>query len=273
MSTLLLGDVLESLSPADLDLAPSIAPGGTGAGLQSRVGGAPSNQAILDATKAFYGAHQPVVDTSATNAGSVAQHQPGYVGSMNGYSWKNQQLGAAEQATTGAALFGTTDRGLFDPDLSRTADESASRPATLAAATGGIFDDTLDQVKADQLFSTIGLGINADVQFFVGGAGGLGCMWDIAKREGPKGYGFATAQVGLRINASLNVQVLVTNQLPSATNFDIYGLTVSVAYGISLAFSVFYVGTELTLLGYGIGAGIGLGGGATVFGGHVWNFG
>ena len=72
---------------------------------------------------------------------------------------------------------------------------------------------------------------------------------------------------------SINVQCLILNQLPSATNFDIFGLKVSVDVGVSLAFSVFYMGTQLTLLGYGIGAGIGVGGGATVFGGHIWSFG
>jgi hypothetical protein len=56
-------------------------------------------------------------------------------------------------------------------------------------------------------------------------------------------------------------------------NKDIYGLKVSISPGISLSFQVFYTQPGLTLLGYAIGAGVGAGGGATVFGGHIWNFG
>jgi hypothetical protein len=249
-----IGDILEDLRPQDLILSPALAhPGVDGT---VRLANAPSNQAILDATRQFYGAHQPVVDTTATNTGSVAQNQPQYVSTMNGYSWNNQQLSSDEQTTTDNAVFG-----------------SSTAMAAAGDGGGGLFGPTLDGVKADQLFSTIGVGINADVQFFVGGAGGLGCMWDIAKREGPKGYGFATGEIGVRVTASLNVQCLILNQLPSATNFDIYGLKVSIDLGVSVSFQVFWVGTQLTLLGYGIGAGVGLGGGATIFGGHIWNFG
>lgn len=252
-TTRTLGDVLEDLRPDDLVLSPALAhPGSDGKVL---LAGTPSNQAILDASKKFYSAHQRVVDTSAINTRDVAQNQKQYVSTMNGYDWKSQQLTASQRATTGTALFGGGAAG------------------AVAAAGGGIFDPALDEVKADQLFSTIGLGVTLDLQVFVGGAGGLGCMWDIAKREDPRGYGFATGELGLRVTAELNVQCLITNQLPSATSFDIFGLKVSVSYGLSLSFQVFWMGSELTLLGYGIGAGVGLGGGATVFGGHIWNFG
>lgn len=246
-----IGDTLEALTAEDLIVSPGLAHIAVkGDGRMTLAASAPSNQAILDATKQFYGAHQTVVDATAQNTKSVVQTQPGYVNSMNGYSWKSQQLTSSEQDTTGSAVFGSS------------------------GGTGGLFGPTLDNVKADQLFTTIGVGINADVQFFVGGAGGLGCVWDIAKREGPKGYGFATGELGIRITASVNAQCVIFNQLPSALSYDIFGLKVSIDLGLSLSFQVFYTNiNSLTLLGYGIGAGIGFGGGATVFGGHIWNFG
>lgn len=238
-----IGDQLEVITAEDLHRAGSLD------AVAAKAGSAPSNQQILDAMKAFYSAHTTVVDGTATNTGSVAQTQPSFVSTMNGYDWKNQQLGSDEQTTTDTAIFGGT------------------------TAVGGIFDPALNDINADQLFSTIGVGISLDVQFFVGGAGGLGCMWDIAKREGPRGYGYATGEVGLRVTAALNVQCFVTNQLPSATNFDVFGLKVSIDMGISLSFATFWYGDNLNLLGFAIGAGIGVGGGATVFGGHIWNFG
>ncbi len=47
-------------------------------------------------------------------------------------------------------------------------------------------------MKASDLFTTIAVGVSAEAIFGIGGLAGLGCAWDIAKREGPKGYGFAT---------------------------------------------------------------------------------
>lgn len=241
MSTTTIGDQIEALTVDDLHHTETLrASAGTGA---------PSNQAILDAMKAFYGAHTAVVDGTATNTQAVATTQPGFVATMNGFPWQGQTLGDDEQATTSQAIFG-------------------AQPGV-----GGIFDPALDDVKADHLFSTIGVGISADVQVFVGGAGGLGCMWDIVQREGPRGYGYVTGELGLRVTAAVNVQALVTNQLPSQTDVDVYGLKVSIDYGLSLSFQTFWYGQDLHLLGFAIGAGVGFGGGATVFGGHLWNFG
>ncbi|MDF2806191.1 MAG: hypothetical protein K0S43_1137 [Cellulosimicrobium sp.] len=236
-TTTSIGDQIEALTVDDLSRADSLQR------VAAATGGAPSNQQILDAMKSFYSAHTAVVDGTARNTGSVAQNHPDFVSTMNGYDWKDQQLGAGQQSTTGGAIF------------------------------GGIFDPELDDVNADHLFSTIGVGVSADLQFFVGGAGGLGCMWDIAKREGPRGYGYATGEVGIRIAAELNVQCFVTNQLPSQTDLDVFGLKVSVDLAVSLSFQTFWYGNDLHLLGFAIGAGVGLGGGATVFGGHIWNFG
>lgn len=243
MTTTTIGDQIEALTVDDLGQEESLRT------VAATAGGPPSNQQILDAMKSFYSAHTAVVDGTTQNTRSVATSQPTFVSTMNGYEWKDQKLGTDEQRTTTDAIFGST------------------------AAVGGMFEPALDDIDADRLFSTIGLGVSADLQFFVGGAGGLGCMWDIAKREGPRGYGYATGEVGLRVAAELNVQCFVTNQLPSQTNFDVFGLKVSIDLGISLSFQTFWYGNDLHLLGFAIGAGVGLGGGATVFGGHIWNFG
>jgi len=246
-----IGDVLEALTPGDLRVSPALAHNAVASPhpRATLAAGAPSNQQILDASKQFYSGHHAVVDATTENAKSVAQSQPAYVKQLNGYDWNSQQLTQDEQSTTSSSIFGSN-------------------------GAGGLWGPALDNVKADQLFTTIGVGVSADVQFFIGGAGGLGCVWDIAKREGPKGYGYATGELGLRITAAINVQCVIFNQLPSALSYDVFGLKVSIDAGISLAFQMFYTNlSSLTLLGFGVGVGVGVGGGATVFGGHIWNFG
>jgi hypothetical protein len=243
MSTTPIGDMLDTLRPNDLRVSPALAHPSLAAV------GVPSNQQILDATNQFYSAHQPVVDGATTNSGSVAQNQPGYVSTLNSYQWKDQQLTQERQDTTGNSIFGGN-------------------------GGGGIWGPTLDKVKADQLFTTIGVGVNADVQFFIGGTGGLGCVWDIAKREGPKGYGFATGELGLRIAVAFNVQCVVFNKMPSELNLNVYGLGVSLHSGVGFEFRTYFTNLDnLTILGFSIGAGVGVSIGATVFGGHIWNFG
>ncbi|MEK8228875.1 hypothetical protein NKG05_27175 [Oerskovia sp. M15] len=116
--------------------------------------------------------------------------------------------------------------------------------------------------------------MSAEVVFIVGGYGGLGCAWDIAKREGPRGYGFATGVLGLKIDASVNIQASIFNLLPSQLDIDIFGLSVG-AGGGHAAFAPFFslADGKITILGYSVSAGVGVGGGAAIFGGHLWNFG
>jgi hypothetical protein len=244
-----LGDVLEALAPDELRISPALAhrPVHAAGPRVTMADSAPTNQQILDATRTFYGQHQPVVDTSTNNAKSVGQTQSSYVNTMNSYNWKSQALTQDQQNTTNTSIFGSGTGG------------------------SGLWGPTLDETKADSLFTTISVGVNADVQFFIGGAGGLGCAWDIAKREGPRGYGYATGELGLRVNLSISIQVAIFNQLPSQLDHDIFGLTVTA--GIA-SFSAFFTNlSQLTPLGYAIAIGLGFGGGATVFGGHIWNFG
>ena len=167
---------------------------------------------------------------------------------LNSNNWQSKQLTQAEQDQTSAGIFGS-------------------------ASGKGIFDDTLNDIKASQLFSTISVGVSAEAIFLVGGLGGLGCAWDIAKREGPKGYGYATMELGIKIALDVNVQCCIFNKLPHELDLDIFGLTVSFYVYGGATFAMFFTSKDMVVLGYSIAIGVGLGGGAAVFGGHIWNFG
>lgn len=243
------GDVLENLAPQDLRPFGRIDQLGADHPL---VAGTPSNEEILNATRVFYQANQDTIDTTATNTGSVSTQDSSFVRSLNGYTddFEKNSLPSGAVSQTSAGIFGS-------------------------AGTGGLFEDTLDKIQAKDLFTTIALGVSAEVVFFIGGYGGLGCAWDIAKREGPRGYGFATGMLGLKIDASVNIQATIFNLLPSQLSTNIFGLSVSAGLGVHLSFAPFFtlVDSKLTILGYSVSAGVGLGGGAAVFGGHLWNFG
>ena len=248
------GDVLENLKPSDLRITPGVAtlrrdPRSAGHIMLGQ--DAPTNQQILDGTKRFYGQHQALVDGTTKTTGNVASSQKNYVGQLNSNNWQNKQLTQAEQDQTSTGIFG----------------------APGGSGSGGIFKDTLDDIKASQLFSTISVGVSAEAIFLVGGLGGLGCAWDIAKREGPKGYGYATMEVGLKIALDVNVQCCIFNKLPHELDLDIFGLTVSVYVYGGATFAMFFTSKDMVVLGYSIAIGVGLGGGAAVFGGHIWNFG
>jgi hypothetical protein len=248
------GDVLENLKPRDLRITPGVATlrGGIPASRHLLLSqGAPSNQQILDATKRFYSQRQPLVDATTVNSNSVASSHRDYVGGLNGNNWQSNKLTQTEQNQTSQGIFG--DSG--------------------GSGSGGLFGPTLDNVKASQLFTTISVGVSVEAIAIVGGLGGLGCAWDIAKREGPRGYGFATLELGLKVAIDINVQACIFNLLPSQLDTQIYGMTVGINYGLGATFSMFFTGMGVDVLGYGISIGIGFGGGAAVFGGHIWNFG
>jgi hypothetical protein len=245
------GDVLENLKPSDLRITPGLATlrrDPRSAGHIMLAQDAPTNQQILDGTKRFYGQHQALIDGTTKNTGNVATSRKDYVAQLNSNNWQSKQLTQVEQDQTSAGIFGS-------------------------ASGKGIFDDTLNDIKASQLFSTISVGVSAEAIFLVGGLGGLGCAWDIAKREGPKGYGYATMELGIKIALDVNVQCCIFNKLPHELDLDIFGLTVSVyAYG-GATFAMFFTSKDMVVLGYSIAIGVGVGGGAAVFGGHIWNFG
>ena len=241
------GDILEGLRARNLRITPRLAT------LRQHVllaQGAPSNEQIVAATKNFYGGSQALVDGTTENARDVSKSHSDYVAQLNRHNWQTRQLTQAEQDQTSTGLFGATD----------------------GAGPGGIFGPTLDKVKASDLFSTITVGVSAEAVLGAGGLGGIGCAWDIAKREGPKGYGYATLELGLKVEIDVNVQACILNKLPSELDTQIYGLCVGAGGGVAAAFTMFFTGMGVDVLGYSISIGVG-GGGAAVFGGHIWNFG
>lgn len=266
---LMLGDMLENLRVDEL--RSGIGMPGFGKGLNSHhpmlLAGPPTNQQILDATKVFYGKNQDLVDTTANNTATASQNQ-GYVRPLNAHGWQSQVLTQGMREQTSAGIFNDANGG-----TGSTQGHTATDCVLTDPKCQGIFGPMLCKTKASQLFTTISVGVNAEVIFLVGGMGGLGCSFDIAKREGPRGYGFATAELGIKVAVDFNIQATILNVLPSQLDMNIFGLSVGGYGAVGASFYMFFTNiNDLTVLGYSIGVGVGVGGGAAVFGGHIWNF-
>lgn len=241
------GDALGSLSAHEL------IPDGTLKDRSAAAVGGPSNAQILQACQQGYAAHQPAVDActmssntwasgpGTANIATIRSQQPDY---------DNKQLGSAQVAST---------QGVFNANAD---------PQNCS----GIFGNALCNVNADLLFSTIGLGMSVNADLIIGGAGGLGCAWDIAGREGPQGYGYLQGEIGLAIDVAVNIECVIYNQLPSQLNFTTLGIAVTVGFGLGARLAVI-TDTSLNLRGFAIGIGANVGAGALVFGGHIWSFG
>jgi len=266
------GDILENLKVADLRSGIGTPEFSKDLKSNHPILAAPpaTNQQIIDATQKFYGQHQVLVDTSTTDAANASKNNS-FVNQLNSNNWKSQQLTKSMQTETSSAIFNNPSGG--DGSLMGHAADEVCDLADPKCK--GLFGKTLCQTKASDLFTTISVGVNAEVIVFVGGMGGLGCSFDIAKREPPKGYGYATAELGVKIAADVNVQVSIFNVLPSQLNKDIFGLSVGGYAGFGASFYMFYDASDwknLKVLGYSVGIGFGMGAGAAVFGGHIWNF-
>lgn len=238
------GDKLENTRVEDLLITPGLA----------TLDSVPSNQQILDAVKRFYSAQQALVDTTATNVKDVSQNDKAYVAKINTNTDDFQHSILTQQAKD------QTSTGIFGKDKSGKCDS-------------GIFGPTLCKTKSSNLFSTIGIGLSAEAVLLVGGYGGLGCAWDITGRETPRGYRYSTLELGIKVEADLNIQAAIFSKIPSNLNSKIYGINVGAAYIGGLGLSVFFTGDNLNdPFGYSVSAGVGLGGGAAIFGGSISNF-
>ena len=203
------GDILEQLTPGDLHIAPGLEEARRQDGqpeshiLLAR--SIPSNKQILDATKRFYSSNQTTVDLTAHNCQDVASLHRGYVEQLN------TQAPELQHKDLTPSMISQTSIGIFDKEGGGSGDHSCH----------GLFGPTLCHLKASDLFSTISVGISVEAIFIIGGYGGLGCSWDITGREGPKGYGFATLELGAKVEVDINVQAAIFNRLPSRLNTPI----------------------------------------------------
>lgn len=208
----------------------------------------PSNRELAAQLKEYYHRHGKVIDSVANATHAVSKSATNAVRTLNDNKW--------------------TDSDKNPVPLSA---------AAIGAATElkGIYEDAINSIDPQHMFTSLGIGVGIDVQFLVGGGGGIGAIWDLMKREPVHGYAYAMVEMGLRLDISVNVQCMALNELPSQLTRQVLGMKLSASGGLGLNLTVFWNAEgehNLEILGFATGIEIGVGAGATVAYGKLWGF-
>lgn len=208
----------------------------------------PSNAELIAQMKDYYKSNKLFVDTMATKLREVPHKAPDQARALSERKWTDSNKNPLP----------------LDGSMLKA-----------AADIKGIFDERIASLDPSHMFTTMGIGAGIDAQFLVGGAGGVGAAWDITEREPKSGYAYAMVEMGLRVDASVNVQGLFVNKLPSELTHKVLGMKVSAAAGLGLSLTVFWNADPrdaLAILGFAVGIEVGGGAGATIAYGKLWGF-
>jgi hypothetical protein len=193
----------------------------------------PSNQEVLDACKQAYGQHTDAVDNVTLGSVDSAQSpalQPDVV-AMHNYRWQSK-VAAPRLA---APVF----------------DSSTMANARTAAADDGAF-------------ATFFVGIEVNVDFIVGGAGGAGVGFPFPSKDGmvPLWMAWGGLRIALNIDIAVNITTGVFLEPPSEVAGDYIGLDISaepVAEGPSVGFGIHLAPDLSKVRGFSISVGVELG--------------
>jgi hypothetical protein len=208
----------------------------------------PTNEEILEAAKTMYHAHSDAVDKGAMNGQQYALSSEGRpnVAALNAYNWKSQQA---------SPVVPVTQKILAAPLIKGSADAAASHSDVWSFA----------------------IGISEAAQLLVGEEGGIGVAFALRPPTDVKGVAYIAGKLGLEIDIAVNLQLGLWKDKPSDLGADFWGLEVSVDVEVAISLGIFGAGQIGTpnqrFAGFAIGIGVGLGGGASIVGGHTWVFG
>jgi len=203
----------------------------------------PTNEEILEASIKSYHAHTDVVD-SYSQLGSQYVLTPdggSNVGALNAYDWKSKQSGP---------ITPTAESVYAAPSL---------KPAAKAAADDGHVGSLV-------------FGISESAQFIVGEEGGVGVAVQLDGGGITKGEGYVAGKLGLDVDVAVNLNVAIWNAPVAELAGGFFGIEVNLDLDVGVSLGIYVSGSKLQYMGFSVGIGAGLGGGATVVGGYTWLF-
>lgn len=203
----------------------------------------PTNEEILDAARRTYQRHIDVVDLHTLAGLKYVQSADGKpnVAALNSYDW-------------------------------RTKAAAPIKPTALAVHTAPAFKAALAAAKADGDVWSLVFGISESAQFIVGEEGGVGIAFALDGSGDSKGEGYLAGKLGLDLDVAVNLNVGIWNESPKNLAGAFYGLEVNLDLEVGVSLGIYVTGSELQYMGFSVGIGAGVGGGATIVGGYTWIF-
>jgi hypothetical protein len=203
----------------------------------------PTNGEILDAAKTSYHQHMDVVDSySQLGAKYVLTSDGGSnVGALNAYNWKSKQSGP----------------------ITPTAESVYAAPSLQPAAQAAVDDGAVGSLV---------FGISESAQFILGEEGGVGVAVQLDGGGITKGEGYVAGKLGLDIDVAVNLNVAIWSAPVGELAGGFFGVEVNLDLEVGISLGIYVSGDHLQYMGFSVGIGAGLGGGATVVGGYTWLF-
>jgi hypothetical protein len=203
----------------------------------------PTNEEILESAIRTYNEHIDVVDSNTTSGMGYVQLPGGKpnVAALNAYNWKSQQAGP------------------ITPTAELVESSATFKPGVQAA-------------KSDKAVASLVMGISESAQFIVGEEGGVGIAIPLGTGSAVKGAGYVAGKLGLDIDVAINLNVGIWGAPPEKLAGSFFGVQVNLDLEVGVSLGIYVSGDELHYMGFSVGIGVGLGGGATIVGGYTWVF-
>ncbi len=203
----------------------------------------PTNAEILEAASKSYHEHVDVVDSYSSLGSQYVLTPDGgsNVSLLNSYNWRSKQSGP------------------ITPTAESVFDAPSLQPAHQAAVDdGGV--------------GSLVFGISESAQFILGEEGGVGVAVQLDSSGITKGEGYVAGKLGLDIDVAVNLNVAIWNAPVGQLAGGFFGIQVNLDLEVGVCLGIYVSGEHLQYMGFSVGVGAGLGGGATVVGGYTWLF-
>lgn len=202
-----------------------------------------------------------------------------HVGSLAGaasfdfqWPWAIASAGAQALSAHTGAIDSLTSAGqsvITSPNGSSITAAVAAGPTNPAntdrVMKDGIFTDSLNGVKADQLLRTVLIGWSTGGQIgLVGGSGGTGVAYDIIDESNRAAVQYGSFNLGIGAHVGVGLVVGAMTKQPGALNAStcVWSFGASIV-GVGVFVSVIMASTDLSLIGFGLNLGGGAGASST----------
>lgn len=155
-------------------------------------------------------------------------------------------------------------------------DESVTMAGAAYKGDGSGSDDdclycpSVPEAQSAVELKTLGLGLQGSGLSGLGAIGGIGLLSELPLLSNLGVYGYAAAWVGAGLGGALSIQLTMFNKSKSELTGLMQGLYLAVPIGPVVGAMTVFMGTDMSLHGFGISVGTGLqAGGGVMYGAYI----